>query len=511
MNEQLQSVLRVLKSRDIFVSTSQAELGRLSGLSRKTIIKNFEDIQAYVEVAPEPSGTDIKSFDKKMISTYIDEGIKQVRAEGGEFAFSGILGAITGYVLRHETDLINDVNQVRKVVKVGTAVIMLIVQIQARKDNAGTPIHSKNKYAQYLLTQLNKVSFIDLLFNRTNAYSTGNDRLAAYAKKWSLTPLTEEITAKMVSKVIPIIKEAAIGEGVTVNTTHIEAPICSEESVTQEYNPELSSVDIEVDHLVNLSVPSIIQLVNLAAPSSKCGCISVSLMNLSSADPSLGRTYNVFTSLRSEERKELGFNNYDISGGIQIISFGILYRYASSLYRTADDLFSEYPMIFRYGWEPDYKAQLRAKISEGLGVPVDEVKALLTAYANGSHRSVDGSSELEQFKAESDSLRREVTALIYRNERPILDAAIRQSKHRFPEGMDWSSLSPEEPEMARMKSSVYFFIWTYFEKQIRDAMLSVVDDGIPLHDAIYSRHQIPFSVFEQAVVEQTGFEVKISH
>jgi predicted RNA methylase len=42
-------------------------------------------------------------------------------------------------------------------------------------------------------------------------------------------------------------------------------------------------------------------------------------------------------------------------------------------------------------------------------------------------------------------------------------------------------------------------------------MLSVVDDGIPVHDAVYSKHKLPFKDFEDAIYRQTGFEVKISH
>lgn len=58
---------------------------------------------------------------------------------------------------------------------------------------------------------------------------------------------------------------------------------------------------------------------------------------------------------------------------------------------------------------------------------------------------------------------------------------------------------------------MFFFIWTYFEKQIRDAMLSVVDDGIPVHDAIYSKHEVPFATFEQAILDKAEFEVRIGN
>ena len=41
-------------------------------------------------------------------------------------------------------------------------------------------------------------------------------------------------------------------------------------------------------------------------------------------------------------------------------------------------------------------------------------------------------------------------------------------------------------------------------------MLSVVDDGIPVHDAIYSKHQIPYEDFEAEILKQTGFQVRIT-
>jgi hypothetical protein len=105
-----------------------------------------------------------------------------------------------------------------------------------------------------------------------------------------------------------------------------------------------------------------------------------------------------------------------------------------------------------------------------------------------------------------------VAALTAQNEPQVIEAAINQSKHEFPDDLDWkSSEREEEPKLARQKSSVFFFIWTHYEKQIRDAMLSLVDDGIPLHDAIYSKHDLPCEDFEKAISEQNGFEVKISH
>ena len=501
MNANLERVLRVLKKRDLIDSTPAVEIARLSGLSRKTISQSKNEIQEYLKIAPLASEKDEAIVDRKIIDTYIDKAIHSTKKS--KHYYSNILGAIAGYVLRHETDLINHVQNIDKVINIGKAYINLVTQIQARKGNEGTPIHSKSKDAEYLLKENNKVGFVDDLFKRADNYSTG-----MFSKSWSLKDKAEEINRIISEKMIELIKKNnnLPFEWVTDTDTHIPPLICADKSVTSPLPPELLSVDLDIGRLGTLSVPSIFQVLNSASPSLDPNSISVSLSNLANIDESLGRTYNVFSRLRSSERKELGFINYDISGGIQIISFSILYHHP-----TDPELFNRFPMLFSYGWEPEYKKNLRNQIAKDLRISVDEVKRLLTAYANGSKRDAEGSLELEQFQRESDALRREVTSVTAQYEPEILETAIKQSKHEFPEDLDWKSTEPEEPELAKKKSSVFFFIWTHYEKKIRDAMLTVVDDGIPLHDAIYSKHDLPCKDFEEAILEQTGFEVKISH
>ena len=40
-------------------------------------------------------------------------------------------------------------------------------------------------------------------------------------------------------------------------------------------------------------------------------------------------------------------------------------------------------------------------------------------------------------------------------------------------------------------------------------MLSMVDDGIPVHDAIYSKEVLVDGVLEEAILDKTGFDLKI--
>lgn len=90
---------------------------------------------------------------------------------------------------------------------------------------------------------------------------------------------------------------------------------------------------------------SFIQVMSIAHPSPP-DCITVPLSNLSRVDPEKGRTYNIFSRLKSDERKALGYNNYDISGGLQLICFNILTQFPLHHYQTFDDLHAAYPLIF---------------------------------------------------------------------------------------------------------------------------------------------------------------------
>jgi transcriptional regulator with XRE-family HTH domain len=505
MNQKLEKVLRVLKQRGLEQSTSDAELAKLAGLSRNTISQSKAAIQSYLLSAPSPSASDEAFVDKQCIETFVDIAL----ASGiQERHFAQVTGAVAGFVLRHHTDLINNIKTPKKIVRVGQAYLSLVTQIESRKGINGTPIHSNNKDAKYLLTELNNSTLIVQLFSRSNSY-----RADKYSKSWKLTVEAEQLNKLIMQETMKLISIHVQQAKVTHFPQHTGTSICSDESVNQESSPNLSVedlfIEIPVQALGALSVRSFLQVMDIAEPSPP-SCVAVPLKNLASVNPGKGRTYNIFTRLRSSERKALGYHNYDISGGLQMICFNILYLYPPSKYQDFHDLQDAYPLIFEYGNDPVAKQKLRQYIANDLGVSIDEVKELLTAYANGSQKQVDSSSKLQEFFEQSDQLRREVTAAIASHEDDLLESAITQSKKTFPEDIDWQSMEKEKSaKEAQDKASVFFFIWTYFEKQIRDAMLSVVDDGIPVHDAIYSKLKLPFSDFEGAVFEHTRFDVKI--
>jgi gas vesicle protein len=506
MNQELEKVLRVLKSRDVAESTPQTELAKLSGLSRQTINKLKGDIKEYLKTAPVPSKTDLDFVDSKLVKTYVDLALS---SGSDKQHFLQVMGAVAGYVLRNDTDFINNIKTPKRIIRVGLEYMKLVSQVESRKGTNGTPIHSQNGAAKYLLTELNNSTLVTSLFSRSNSF-----RADAYAKSWKLTNEAELLNKRIVDLTIELVDEYNQSMvRFTHSPVHSGDSMCTDKSVNPGYVNTFMAEEhflIKVSDLAKLSIRSFIQVMSIAHPAPPSS-VAVPLKNLSSVDPNKGRTYNIFTRLRSSERKALGYHNYDISGGLQIICINILAHYSLDNYETLENLHGTYPLILSYGIDPEFKQDLRQEISNDLGKTIGEVKALLTAYSNGSQMTAGNSKKLKEFSEQSDQLRREVVATVSRHRHEVLESAIEQSKKDFPEEIDWEVTEKENSSQeARDKASVFFFIWTYFEKQIRDVMLSIVDDGIPLHDAIYSKQELAFEVFEKAIMAQTAFEVRIS-
>jgi len=74
----------------------------------------------------------------------------------------------------------------------------------------------------------------------------------------------------------------------------------------------------------------------------------------------------------------------------------------------------------------------------------------------------------------------------------------------------------KEPEFVpdgKKESSIFFFIWTQWERQIRGSMMSFFNEPSAchqVHDAVYSRQMIDPETIEGNVLTDTGFAVQIS-
>jgi hypothetical protein len=63
------------------------------------------------------------------------------------------------------------------------------------------------------------------------------------------------------------------------------------------------------------------------------------------------------------------------------------------------------------------------------------------------------------------------------------------------------------------ESSLFFFIWTQYERAIRKAMVQCFNASEAcheVHDAVYSREEVDTKMLEQAVLDATDFRVKIT-
>ena len=521
MNHNLEVAVRYLKHRGLGNNRPNTELAALSGLDEKTIYRNKSLIASYYAIAPRCTPSEAGLMD--------DQLIKHTFSNTKLSSFSDLLGALCGYLLVYRDGDLSSIKRSSQVTLFGKHYFDVLVKILSHKDQSkGTAIHSKNVSLRYLRRH---DQFFNKHFNVNHKYFTDS-----HSKRYMLTRKSQAVVKKLgvllknnliqyvrllgehmegVSSIYndyslrmaPLVLTLPNQYLVTKSVTYTPPYICS--SGRRTFVRHKDCITLSVDELANLSLPSLLQVMGIASLSTDKRSVIVPLKNLSSTDPNLGRNYNIFTRLRGVERKALGYNNYDMSGGIQIISFGLLYKYAGHLYQTHDDLFQEYPMIFSYGYDQKYKDTMRESLAAELNISIPEVKALLTAYANGSNKNAGDNEQLAQFREESDKLRREVISVIATHRPEVRELAVNQSRHDFPEQIDWEDTAKND-KSARKMASVYFFIWTYFEKQIRDVMLSLVDDGIPVHDAIYSKRVIPFQHFEDAIFKQTGFEVKIS-
>ena len=503
MNKELEKTVRYLKHLGLD-NRSSVEIAALASVSAKTVARSKIKIDSYFFSAPPPSPQELSELDRRAVGYFL--GVESMKTFA---SVRGLLGALCGYLIVYKSGLSPDIKTREQAIQAGEHFLDIVLRILAYKDHSnGVPIHSKNQSLKYLKRLGKSKGLFDKLFTTGKAYKS-----SAFSKSYGLTGISESLLDELedllkdnlIQYVSLVDKHIGRVDGITEGCPLFgPLPICLSSNRTFTNPP--THMELSVKEVVKLSLVSMIQVLNIAQINNGFGKpFCVPLHNLAGTDETKGRTYNIFTRLRSKERLDLGYHNYDISSGLQIISFGILYRYAS-----CPDLFEQYPLIFKYAWDPKYKAKVRQEIANDLGIPVDEVKALLTAFANGSKKKTGNSKLLDDFQQESEQLRREVISIIAQYEPKILDAAKNQSKRDLSDVNDWKDDQIEDG-LDREKSSVFFFVWTYFEKKIRDAMLTVVNDGIPVHDAIYSKQLVPFIDFEAAILSQTGFEVKIGN
>jgi hypothetical protein len=215
-------------------------------------------------------------------------------------------------------------------------------------------------------------------------------------------------------------------------------------------------------------------------------------------DEQHSRVYSVFTSIRSETRKRLGFINYDVGSALQAICMQLV----------LDP--SKYPLHKKL---VDDRRKFRSQIADEANKNIAWVKKELTSANNRESMPTRYNTipTLKAYFEEALMLRKEI---INSTKPLILERAMALAKPEWIKIWDEQVKKYDFIESGKKKeSSLFFFIWTQLERQIRVVMMSCFDDPTgchQVHDAVYSRQKIDPKVIESEVLKQTGFKVQIS-
>ncbi len=214
-------------------------------------------------------------------------------------------------------------------------------------------------------------------------------------------------------------------------------------------------------------------------------------------DKQYSRVYSIFTAISSETRKLLGFNNYDIGSALQTICLQLVEEIAS------------YPLHKEL---VDDKNRFRQKVIDETGGDMKWVKTELSKIDNLDNmpKKYEQYPTLKVYFKEATPLR---TEIISGAEPMLLSRAKDFAKSKWKKIWNESKKDYDFVEDGKKESSIFFFIWTQWERQIRESMMSCFDNPESchqVHDAVYSKQQIEPGIIEAKVLEETGFEVKIS-
>jgi len=213
-------------------------------------------------------------------------------------------------------------------------------------------------------------------------------------------------------------------------------------------------------------------------------------------DEQHSRVYSVFTSISSQTRILLGFYNYDIGSALQTICLQLVDNPA--LYPLHMQLVND-------------KNKFRQKIVDETGQDMSWVKKELSKINNLDvmPKKYKQYPTLKKYYEEAIPLREEIT---YNAKPIILSMAMQFAKPKWKKIWNKSKNEYDFLEDGKKESSVFFFIWTQYERQIREAMMDCFDTPESchqVHDAVYSKQKIEPAFMEAHVLKQTDFKVKI--
>ena len=221
-------------------------------------------------------------------------------------------------------------------------------------------------------------------------------------------------------------------------------------------------------------------------------------------DRQSSRVYSLMTSLKSLTRIQLGFINYDISTCMQTI---VSHFVCMENYPMHEMLISD-------------KHSFRNLLASDLDKELNQIKQILSSADNGKqHRPLWHKSEaLADYVQEASTLVDEFLQTIQEHNPDLIIQATSYAKQLYEiiaweEKVGFDKKQPKLQKSAELnKYSLFFFVWTQIEREIRHAMMSCFEGFThEVHDAVYSKESVEIPILEQAVQNQTGIRVKIEH
>jgi len=344
----------------------------------------------------------------------------------------------------------------------GFAYAVRVNNIFKEMATRGYRVHSDNKDLRYL-QRVDKSYSFSSLFERKGNYVVG----IKSSKTW-FTDYSEEV-------ILPY----ALSKFTELNFKEVE---CGKDDIVIS-KEDLINIETKRDMYILLS--------NMKGMSDGSYVIS-----LNTKDKQLSRKYSTFTSISSDTRKSLGYTNYDISSCLQSIVFNII------------DV-NKYPYHKRL---IDDKKAFRAELAHEADITIEHAKQLLSAADNGQNNQIrNRSTILDCYAKESEKMVDEFIAYMKENNEKLYLVAKLFSKNIYEK--QWNKKSKKYDYIDTgidNKFSLFFFMWTQIERDIREVMIRFFNDAIEVHDAVYSKDPtVDASDIENAILNELGLIIKI--
>lgn len=478
INDSLLKTINGLKQ--LRLKLTMNELALISGCSRRSLYNHRSEIDDFWSDS---------SFEQEDSVDFIIQRSFELYLENS-YTIEDLLGLIIGIYLKENTSILDNCTSLKSIYKTGQHIVRVYRLSCSYKNEDGTPVNSNNEFAHYLIDNLKEE--LTKIFVRSKGYKVGER-----SKLWKATELLDEYMRMSINKFLMLMSEYHYLFSLSC-PCHMLPKKCANNSYIYNNIIIYNEITISISILRGFELRSILNLLSNTIRVTKED-ICVAITHDANTDESLGRSYNVFSRIRSKERLQLGYVSYDMNAALQTISLQLINA-------TKDD----YPVLWDYTHDNKHKRKIRSEVAQVLKTDIGNVKKKLTAFANGSVSGIGLHDYYKAFQEESDRLRRAVLKHVSLTEPDVLARAKEQSKRKFPKELDWSDAESEETlSDMRDKASVFFFVWTWYERKIRKAMLTILTDGIELHDAVYSKMDIPSNLVENVIRGLTGFDIII--